>query len=344
MPLCDEDTESIAFFQTRGTWLALYPRDALAVDVSISSEGSGFPSVTLAHNVRTRSEVDELLHVAVEVGAIRVKPAADTFWRSVKGINILNCVYHAQGVTLPVAFEIVRKTIEFTDERSGQTRRRSELTKNELMRRMLKVCVHNRVEFSYVRRRDHLGDLPQKVESGDVSQDTQVQRRTCQVSDEDCSHSEQSLLHGDLLGSTSGVDGCETWAESLCIENPDIPEGCTTCFRGVATPQGCVTSVSNLSPSAGDEVNVEVRVQNVGRGDSGRFTVSLYVDGADQPHGSERIGSLDRDTSVYADFRWQAVEGCHRFSVVVDGAEEVPEEDEGNNRSRELEICVGASP
>ena len=161
MPLRDEDTESIAFFQTRGTWLALYPRDALAVDVGISSEGSGFSSVTLAHNVRTRSEVDELLHVAVEVGAIRVKPAADTFWRSVKGINILNCVYHAQGVTLPVAFEIVRKTIEFTDERSGQTRRRSELTKNELMRRMLKVCVHNRVEFSYVRRRDHLGDLPQ---------------------------------------------------------------------------------------------------------------------------------------------------------------------------------------
>lgn len=150
LPLRDEDTESIAFFQTRGTWLALYPRDALAVDVGISTEGSGFSSVTLAHNVRTKSEVDELLHVAVEVGAIRVKPAADTFWRSVKGINILNCVYHAQGVTLPVAFEIVRKTIEFTDERSGQTRRRSELTKNELMRRMLSVCVHNRVEFSYV--------------------------------------------------------------------------------------------------------------------------------------------------------------------------------------------------
>ena len=102
--------------------------------------------------------------------------------------------------------------------------------------------------------------------------------------------------------------------------------------------------VYNLSPSAGDEVEIGVRVQNVGRGNSGRFTISLYIDGADQPHGSERIGSLDRDTSVYADFRWQAVEGCHRFSVVVDGANEVPEEDEGNNRSRELEICVGASP
>ena len=99
---------------------------------------------------------------------------------------------------------------------------------------------------------------------------------------------------------------------------------------------------SKENPSAGDRIEIRVRVKNVGRGDSGRFTVSLYVDGADQPHGSERIGSLDRDASVDVDwdFRWQAVEGCHRFIVVVDGAEEVPEEDEGNNRSRELEICV----
>ena len=26
--------------------------------------------------------------------------------RTLKGINILNCVYHAQGMTLPVAYEI----------------------------------------------------------------------------------------------------------------------------------------------------------------------------------------------------------------------------------------------
>ena len=58
LPLVDENTESIAFFQTRGTWLALYPREALAADVGIGTEGSGFSGVTLAHNVRTREEVD----------------------------------------------------------------------------------------------------------------------------------------------------------------------------------------------------------------------------------------------------------------------------------------------
>ena len=73
LPLRDEGTESIAFFETRGTWLALYPRDALAIDVGIPSEGSGFSGVTLAHNVRTTGEVDELLRVAVEAGATLVK-------------------------------------------------------------------------------------------------------------------------------------------------------------------------------------------------------------------------------------------------------------------------------
>ena len=32
LPLVDENTESIAFFKCRGTWLALYPREALAAD------------------------------------------------------------------------------------------------------------------------------------------------------------------------------------------------------------------------------------------------------------------------------------------------------------------------
>ena len=53
LPLVDEDTESIAFFQSRGTWLALYPRESLAADAGVATEGSGFSGVTLAHNVRT---------------------------------------------------------------------------------------------------------------------------------------------------------------------------------------------------------------------------------------------------------------------------------------------------
>ena len=40
LPLLDENTESIAFFKNRGTWLSLYPRESLAADVGIATEGS----------------------------------------------------------------------------------------------------------------------------------------------------------------------------------------------------------------------------------------------------------------------------------------------------------------
>ena len=85
LTLFDENTESIAFFRNRGTWLALYPREALAADVGISAEGSGFSGVTLAHNLRSREEVDALLDVAVSAGAILVKPAQDTLWGGYSG-------------------------------------------------------------------------------------------------------------------------------------------------------------------------------------------------------------------------------------------------------------------
>ena len=94
LPLFDENTESIAFFQNKGTWLALYPRAALAADVgwpagdgmaAAATEGGGFCGVTLAHNVRSKGEVDELLAVAVAAGATLVKAAQDTFWGGYSG-------------------------------------------------------------------------------------------------------------------------------------------------------------------------------------------------------------------------------------------------------------------
>lgn len=70
--------------------------------------------------------------------------------RTVKGINILNCVYHNGDITLPVAFEIVKKTQEVTEPKTGKVKRVAEQTKNELMREMLKTCQQNRLKFRYV--------------------------------------------------------------------------------------------------------------------------------------------------------------------------------------------------
>jgi len=70
--------------------------------------------------------------------------------QAVKGVNILNCLYHAGDASLPVAFEIVRKTERFIDEKSGREKRKSPVTKNELMRRMLRVCCANQLKFGTV--------------------------------------------------------------------------------------------------------------------------------------------------------------------------------------------------
>lgn len=85
LPLREGSGDVIAFFQTRGTWLALFPRDVLAADATVPSDGSGFPGFTLAHNVRSREEVDAVLREAEAVGARIVKPAADTEWGGYSG-------------------------------------------------------------------------------------------------------------------------------------------------------------------------------------------------------------------------------------------------------------------
>ena len=52
--------------------------------------------------------------------------------RTVKGINLLNCVYHAQGTTLPVAYELITKPIVYRDEKTDRLKRKSACSKNEL--------------------------------------------------------------------------------------------------------------------------------------------------------------------------------------------------------------------
>ena len=87
LPTSAEEDPKIVFFRTGGVCLALYPHDELARDVSEDFAGArgGFSGVTLAHNVRTREEVDEVLAQAERAGAKIEKPAANTFWGGYSG-------------------------------------------------------------------------------------------------------------------------------------------------------------------------------------------------------------------------------------------------------------------
>ena len=76
--------------------------------------------------------------------------------RPVQGVNILNCLYHSggvhalEGMSLPVAFELVRKPHLYSDLSTRQVKRKSDGTKNELLRRMLKACLQNPLKYRYV--------------------------------------------------------------------------------------------------------------------------------------------------------------------------------------------------
>src|SRR5579871_2656152 len=80
-PTAAKDSDAIAFFTTFGTRLALYPLDKLAEDIGPDIHPSkGFPGITLAHNVRKKEEVAELLALAEKAGGKIVKPTQDVFW------------------------------------------------------------------------------------------------------------------------------------------------------------------------------------------------------------------------------------------------------------------------
>ena len=70
--------------------------------------------------------------------------------RTVRGINLLNAIYHSSGASLPVAFELVKKPIQYCDIATQQVKRKSERPKNEIMREMIATCMGNDLKFRFV--------------------------------------------------------------------------------------------------------------------------------------------------------------------------------------------------
>lgn len=77
--------ENIVFFDLGGVGLALYPREALAEDVTVDAVGGGFAGITLAHNAKDSAEVDVVLQQAEAAGAKIIKPAQSVFWGGYSG-------------------------------------------------------------------------------------------------------------------------------------------------------------------------------------------------------------------------------------------------------------------
>jgi uncharacterized protein len=79
--------EVVAFFETGGTALGLFPWDQLAQDVTLPENPRplGFRGATLAWNCRTAEEVDAVIDFAISRGASLLKPAHKTNYGGYSG-------------------------------------------------------------------------------------------------------------------------------------------------------------------------------------------------------------------------------------------------------------------
>ncbi len=76
--------------------------------------------------------------------------------RKVKGINLLSAFYVSRQpdndalLRVPVAYELIKKTVHFCDTKTKKEKRQSPVTKNELMQTMVLQQIKNQLVFKYV--------------------------------------------------------------------------------------------------------------------------------------------------------------------------------------------------
>jgi catechol 2,3-dioxygenase-like lactoylglutathione lyase family enzyme len=77
---------AVAFFDLQaGLKLALWPRASLAHDAGIAVTPRSATEFSLAHNVRSKTEVDNVMAQAAKAGARVLKRAQDTFYGGYAG-------------------------------------------------------------------------------------------------------------------------------------------------------------------------------------------------------------------------------------------------------------------
>jgi uncharacterized glyoxalase superfamily protein PhnB len=82
-----QEVQETVFFQLGGVAMILWGRKKLALDCGIPErKGEGFEGVALAHNVRSRAEVDDVMAAAQRAGATVTRPPGETFYGGYAGV------------------------------------------------------------------------------------------------------------------------------------------------------------------------------------------------------------------------------------------------------------------
>ena len=95
-----QEVDETVFFQAGGQAVVLWDWSKLAADAGIGDDdGASFGGIALAHNVRSREEVDQVVDRALAAGATVSRPATATFYGGYAG-----CFRDPDGHVWEVAF------------------------------------------------------------------------------------------------------------------------------------------------------------------------------------------------------------------------------------------------
>src|SRR5688572_19338677 len=72
--------DDLIVYDLNGMHIALYPREELAKDALVNAEGHGFKGFTIAHNVWSEKEVDDLIKTLRSKGVKVAKEPQKVFW------------------------------------------------------------------------------------------------------------------------------------------------------------------------------------------------------------------------------------------------------------------------
>src|SRR5438067_13644274 len=79
------EVEETAFFQGNGVILTSWAREKLGTDMGIPDDGARWSGIALAHNVRSREEVNEVIEKARTSGAEITREPSETFYGGYAG-------------------------------------------------------------------------------------------------------------------------------------------------------------------------------------------------------------------------------------------------------------------
>ena len=77
--------DDVAFFQLHGIAFALWSRESLAEDAGVDSTDDSFGAITLALNMPSEKEVDDVFIRVEKAGGKITKPAQKVFWGGYSG-------------------------------------------------------------------------------------------------------------------------------------------------------------------------------------------------------------------------------------------------------------------